>query len=268
MPMNFNSLFLLFCCFSLQLLGQEDSLAYTQYVYKLSGEKIKFRLYNPESPTGLTFINLHDNENSCVQATLKLIRQSKDKFIEIKFKGKRWLNGINPQSGKKFIFDPNRIFTDFGCFQTLKMYFAYNSYNKMELLKLSSFITDSLLKNTNFVIAVHNNTALHIEKYIPDSIFQDNAAEIFVNPEHNAHNFFYVLEKEHFENMMNLGYNVLIQNPTEVKDDGSLSVYCAQKNIPYVNVEAKEGESEFQYKMLFDLRNTIPTINPQKNEKN
>jgi hypothetical protein len=61
---------------------------------------------------------------------------------------------------------------------------------------------------------------------------------------------------------------VLIQNPTEVKDDGSLSVYCAQKNIPYVNVEAKEGETEFQYKMLLDLRNTIPTINPQKNEKN
>ena len=46
------------------------------------------------------------------------------------------------------------------------------------------------------------------------------------------------------------GFNVVLQNNANVTDDGSLSVYCGQREIEYVNVEAQHGHRGANRKML------------------
>jgi aspartate-semialdehyde dehydrogenase len=95
-----------------------------------------------------------------------------------------------------------------------------------------------------------------IEKYMRDSIFEESAAKIHINKENSPHDFFYVNDPAHFEYFKNLGYNAILQSQ-EPEDDGSLSVYCAQKKIPYINVEAMEGHFEEQLKMLEELQKLL-----------
>ena len=42
-------------------------------------------------------------------------------------------------------------------------------------------------------------------------------------------------------------------------DDGSLSVYCGMKKIPYINVEAQRGHLQEQIAMLKELQNLLPS---------
>jgi hypothetical protein len=45
-------------------------------------------------------------------------------------------------------------------------------------------------------------------------------------------------------------YHIVLQDNTNVTDDGSLSVFCARGGIDYVNVEAEHGHLVRQLKMM------------------
>ncbi|MEJ7676319.1 MAG: hypothetical protein WKG06_00245 [Segetibacter sp.] len=48
-----------------------------------------------------------------------------------------------------------------------------------------------------------------------------------------------------------------MENVNAIEDDGSLSVYAARHNIPYVNVEAQHEHSEEQLALLRLLEDII-----------
>lgn len=225
--------------------------------FMLSGERIRFLIRNPEDKHGIVYFNLHDNENTAVAATDSIIAAHSGQFIELQFKGKRWIGGWHTPE-KHFWFDPNRIFSDLGIAKTLRAYRSYSAYSKQEVKKLADFITDSLLKDAKMIIAVHNNVkGYSIEKYMPDSTFADDADTFYINPEQSPHDFFYVLDSNFYEFFKARNYNVVLQSDSTYEDDGSLSIYCAQKKIPYINVEAMEGHLVEQMKMLEVLQALI-----------
>lgn len=232
---------------------QPKAVTYLEKTYNLSGENIRFLIRNPEDASGIVYFNLHDNENTCVVATDCILHHFRGKFIELKFKGDRWIGGfMNPNY--HFWFDPNRIYSDFGIFKTLKSYRSFTAENKKKVRIFSEYITDSLLKGAEIVIAVHNNQkGYSVEQYLPDSIFEKSAAQIHYNKERSPHDFYFVNEYAHFRYFKHLGYNVILQSK-DPEDDGSLSVYCARKKIPYINIEAMEGHFEEQYEMLLELQ--------------
>ena len=238
--------------FSPELISPK-TIDYSEKTYDLSGEKIRFLIRNPDDKSGIVYFNIHDNENTCVAATDCMLNHFNGKFIELKFKGDRWIGGfMTPRY--HFWFDPNRIYSDFGIFKTLKSYRSFTAENKKKVRIFSEYVTDSLLKDADFVIAVHNNMkGYSVEQYLPDSIFAKSAAKIHYNKERSPHDFYFVNEYAHFRYFKNLGYNVILQSK-DPEDDGSLSVYCAQKKIPYINIEALEGHFDEQYEMLLELQ--------------
>jgi hypothetical protein len=225
-------------------------------IYNLSGEPIKFLIRNPDDKSGIVYFNMHDNENTCVTAIDSMLTLHSAKFIELQFKGNRWIGGwMNDK--RHFWFDPNRIYSDFGIFRTLQTYNSFTPENKKQVRIFSKYILDTLLADAQMIVAVHNNMkGYSIEKYMSDSIFEESAAKIHYDKKNSPHDFFFVNDPIHFEYFKNLGYNAILQSQ-KPEDDGSLSVYCALKKIPYINVEAMEGHLEEQKRMLEDLQKLL-----------
>ncbi len=263
--MNLHLLFLLLFI-SYQSLAQSSSYSDT-VSYVLSGETIRFFIRGQADSSTALYINLHDNENTCVAATDSIIAQYGGRFIELRFKGNRWVGGwLNPN--RHFWFDPNRIYTQAGIDATLRAYRSYSPYSQIEVRNFAAFITDSLLANASIIVAVHNNqNGYNIEKYMPDSIFAADAARLYINPEQSPHDFFYVLDSSFFDFFSQNGYNVVQQSDSTYLNDGSLSVYCALKGIPYINVEALEGHLSQQIEMLEQVQQLLQNRHLYKKTK-
>jgi hypothetical protein len=232
----------------------------SEKVFNLGGENIRFLIRNPNDQSGVLYFNMHDNENTCVAATDSLLTRAEGKFIELKYKGSRRVGGFT-KDRKQFWIDPNRIYTDLGIYKTLQMHNTYSVEAKKQVRLLSEFIVDSLLAEADFIVAVHNNSkGYSIEKYMPDSAFHDSAEKVHYNRSKSPHDFFYVNDPAHFEYFKNMGYNTILQSKNP-DDDGSLSVYCANKNIPYINIEALEGHFAQQLDMLMVLQKLLKDRN-------
>ena len=53
---------------------------------------------------------------------------------------------------------------------------------------------------------------------------------------------------------------MILQDNENCIDDGSLSVYCGKRNIPYANVEAEDGHLTEQIFLISEL---IKHVHPQ-----
>jgi len=62
--------------------------------------------------------------------------------------------------------------------------------------------------------------------------------------------FYFVTDPLIFQILSSGRYHVVLQAEETLTDDGSLSVYCAQLGIPYINVEAQHKHLVRQTKML------------------
>ena len=239
--------------FSENLFDQKDSSkpnsSISELNYRIGLDSIRFIIRNPTDSQGVIYFNMHDNENTAVAAADSIVSQHGGRFIELKHKGKRWLE-IKTIDKTSFCFDPNRIFTDLGIYKTLRTCLSYSSQNQKLVKYFAEFITDSLLTKPKIIIAIHNNVnGYSINEYLEKGLYKHNADKTHVNKDLSVHDFYLVNDSKHFDYFQQLNYNVVLLSKN-ADDDGSLSVYCQQKNIPYINVEAKEGHFQEQYKML------------------
>ena len=121
---------------------------------------------------------------------------------------------------------------------------------------MSSFAEELLrtyaLDNASAVIALHNNTDQRYAatSYLSGAELAQDAAHVSLEAGVDPDDFFFVTQQGLFEALKAAKFNVVLQDNRTVTDDGSLSVYCGQQGIPYVNVEAEHGHLEAQVKML------------------
>ena len=224
--------------------------------YPLGLDSIRFLIRNPSEKQGIIYFNMHDNENTAVTAADSIVSQHGGQFIELKHRGKRWVE-IKTVDKTSFCFDPNRIFTDLGIYKTLRTCLSYNIENQKLVKNFANFITDSLLNKPKIIIALHNNVnGYSIKEYLEKGLYRHNADKIHVNEDLSIYDFYLVNDSTHFDYFQRLNYNVVLLSKN-ADDDGSLSVYCQQENIPYINVEAKEGHFQEQYKMLKEIQELI-----------
>jgi hypothetical protein len=103
------------------------------------------------------------------------------------------------------------------------------------------------------VVALHNNTnagSLSVNSYKKGAVYARDAKAVFVNIKQDADDFFYTTELAFYNFLKKKGFNVVLQNNATVKDDGSLSVFCSDQKIPYLNIEAQEGHLIQQNRMV------------------
>ena len=206
-------------------------------------------------PILMTFVSIHENEQTAVAACRRLIGHFGGRLIELKAQAKRLVTFT--LNGGGYTFDPNRIFTDVGIEKSLRRYGTYSKPARAAVAQLRETLLNVIRKNLRPpVIALHNNSngAFSIDSYKPGAPLRDEASRIATNQKLDPDDFFLVTEADLYDRLRTGGFNVVLQSPRPT-DDGSMSEYCQQNRLPYVNVEAEFGHLAEQYKMLEFLQN-------------
>jgi hypothetical protein len=211
------------------------------------------------------YCNLHDDENTAVEAGLVALRRSGGRLVELRHGGPRDLSFR--LDGATFVVDPNRIFTAEGARRTLAKLSRRTPEAERAVERFArDLLSVSAVERADVVIALHNNSegqysALSYEK---GGIFASDASAVFIKDGGDPDDFFFVTESAVFDALRRRGYNVVLQDNRRVTDDGSLSVYCGRAGVRYINVEAQQGHREQQVAMLQALEGVLEELGPAR----
>lgn len=208
------------------------------------------------------FLVLHDNEDTAVEAGLERIRAAGGRLVEVQAQGGRLVE--LQLDGQTWRFDPNRVFTDAGAEATLR---AHNGSAPSGVLAEARRFAETVLEiygagSLELVVTLHNNSEEQYSaaRYLPGGDLALAAAAVYLPPEADPDDFFYVTERRFFDALAAEGFPVVLQDNARVMDDGSLSVWAARRGVPYVNVEAEHGHRERQIQMLEALARVLPRL--------
>jgi len=209
----------------------------------------------------LTFLNVHDDEDTSVAAGKACIAEKGGRLIELSHSGERFIR-FN-LANQRYAFDPNRIFSDFGIEATLKKNGAY-SPKAHEVVRL--FATDYLtrfdLNRQPVIVALHNTVdgIFSVESFQPSAEHGSASKAIHISAVRNKFDFYFVTDDRFFSFLSARGFNVVLQDNETVSDDGSLSVHFSKLGIPYINVEAEMRHLDEQIQMLRVMREMLEVI--------
>jgi len=191
-----------------------------------------------------TFVHLHENETTALSAAKQYVQREGGTLLTLKHGGTRniafYLNHV------RYEIDPNRIFTDQGIALTLKQSGAYSPAAHKIVSKLAHKIVRLIPPGK--VIAVHNNRDYSLKEYFPNQSMHKEADAVNYLKESNYRNFYFVTQKDDYNRLKTLNFNVALQ-ANAARDDGSLSYYLGKRN--YINIEAAYGELKAQLRMLY-----------------
>ena len=213
----------------------------------------KVNIVIEENGQGPTFVNLHDNENTSVDATNELLKKHSGRLIQLVHSGER---NVKFKLGKKaYEFDPNRMFTDAGAEATLERFGSNDKSAHKKVRALAERVYGLL--DVPVIITLHNNSEDNYSaaSYLDD--YKNDAAAVYIKPNSDPDDFFFVTTQKLFDACKSRGFNVVLQNNETMTDDGSLSVLAGREGVPYVNVEAQHGHQKEQLKMLEALMEMI-----------
>jgi hypothetical protein len=226
------------------------------YTYTLGSAKVKLVVYELNNPHQTTYFNLHDNENTSVEATKAILSKPKfkGKLVELQHSGERLINF--DYQGVSYQIDPNRMFTKVGIEKNLKNYGNYSDAARDTVFAFGQKIYQDFLRGSRLIVAMHNNKneGYNVKSYLQGGDYQADAEDVFYNPKWGTGEFFYVIDRNHFNFFKQKKVSAVLQDNQKVTDDGSLSVFAQQQGMAYLNVEAQHGNLKPQIKMLTILQ--------------
>ncbi len=214
-------------------------------------------VHTSEEP-GLTYLNLHDDENTAVGAARYALEHFGGRLIELQHTGER--NVRFSLGDTSYAFDPNRIFTANGIDSTLARHGASSRAAADAVASFADTVLSVLdLESLSTVVTVHNNSdeRYSARSYMDDGPNARDARFVHIAAGSDADDFFFVTTQGLYDDLREAGFNVVMQDNALVTDDGSLSVLCGKLDIPYVNAEAQHGHLEEQQKMLAYLHELL-----------
>ena len=228
------------------------ALAWAQHQFSipLCGTDISLAVRGSENSPVLLY-NMHDNENTAAIA---------GRIIAVKYGGQYFELVHNGERNISFVFnedtisiDPNRIYTDAGIWQQMAKNKSADSLLFMEIAMWRDTLLSILNVNErSLVIALHNNTNKYysLSSYTSGGEYQTEADTTYEGKIRDKDDFYFVTDPKIFDILSTGRYHVVLQANDSMTDDGSLSVYCGQLGIRYINVETQHNHLIRQIKML------------------
>lgn len=206
--------------------------------------------------SNIIYLNIHDNENTSVEAAEVFLPRLGGMLFQIKHSGGRLIS-FNLKD-KVYTMDPNRIFSSAGRKATLQKNSTYNLQAAEQIKSFADYLLKGYVCNRNLVIALHNNTdsLFSIESYKTGGDEAKATELLYINPEMDPDDFVLTTEQNIYDHLKEKQISVVLQSK-KAPDDGSLSVYAQKKNIPYINVEAQADHLEEQARILEALTDII-----------
>jgi hypothetical protein len=202
----------------------------------------------------LVFINLHDDENTSVEAGQLIIGQRGGRLVQLQHDGSRLISFVS--EGTSFKFDPNRMFTDQGARRTLEKHGPFSEKALKDVRQFAaSVLSICRFDELSLVATLHNNgdQGYSAVNYTKGAIYATDALKVYLDRDADPDDFFFVTDLGLFEFFQGRSFNVVLQDNENVTDDGSLSVLAGRRGIPYINVEAEEKHLQQQLEMLREV---------------
>jgi hypothetical protein len=239
-----------FCILAAALLGL--SLASSEDLKLALGDReiALSQIEGGSGSSGPLLVSLHSNEKTAISAAKELLKSRSGSLYVLENGGERRMPVYSRT--KRLTIDPNRIFSEAGVIRDLRMYSIFREDEARQCVQFGQDIIEKIgITKSRTVVALHNNTNGHfsLRSYLPGGSEAKATAMVHQGDE-DEDNFFLVTEKHLFEALRLRGFNVVLQDNKNAPDDGSLSVYCGRHGIPYVNVEAENGDLTNQIRML------------------
>jgi hypothetical protein len=241
----------------LQGVARTDSIPPAIVVFPLADTTVTFHWHHPENHR-LIFLVIHDDENSSSEVGYATMLQYNASLLEMKNDNKYifdlFLDSVN------YRFNPNRVFSLNGIESALSQFGPCNDLVVASIDDFGRQVAGAFFLEPEFIVALHNNgnKGFSIKSYLTDSVHASFADSVFVNPKRDPDDFFYVNDPVHYTYLKNKGFNIVLQKTTGFRDDGSLSVWCQQRRIPYINIEAEHGHHKQQLEMLEAIKVFLP----------
>ena len=244
-----------------------SALTPVTHTLRLEEERVWVRIYQRPG-LELNFVNLHDNENTSVEAAKTYISRHGGRLVELEHGRGRTV--VIRRDGVLHRFDPNRMFTESGLRRSLDYFHNLSEENFALAADFARHVTGLIgLQQDKPVIAVHNNTQgkLTIHDFKPGEWYGEDTRDIFINPSEDPDDFFFTNSPALFRALESMRYNValMVEQPP---DRGSLGNLVDRLGGVYVLVEAEHGHLSRQVAMLEDLGRLLsgllgqPTTNP------
>ena len=224
-------------------------LAHTIRTLHLGDEKVWVHSYE-RAGSGLTFVNLHDNENTAAQAAKAFLREHGGRLVELQHGRGREV--VVRLAGTLYRFDPNRMFSEHGLRKSMKY---YHSLNQETFATASHFVQEIIqlidIRSGQTVIAVHNNTEgkLTIRDYMQGQLYGRDTQRVHLEPAQDPDDYFFVSSPVHFQALARTGNNVALRSEAP-PDRGTLGGYACAQGADYILVEAQHGHLKEQVEML------------------
>lgn len=241
---------LLAACAAIESVRTDAAVSASAHVAAVEPFSVVMHCAENPLPT-VIWVHVHENETTAWQAARWAVaRQGAGCVIGLQHGSGRLVHW--PLAGYRLIFDPNRMFTPAGRTATLRRHHAHDALGENHLARLADGLVCQYLQHRALWVAVHNNHVggISVYSYAPGGALAEDALQVVINDAHSKDDFFLVTTKRAFDFLVARGFNVVWQNHTTVRDDGSLSVYAAQQGVDYINVEAAYGHLTQQQTML------------------
>jgi hypothetical protein len=233
--------------FNMKVFGQENT------AIKLGEKEVYWREVHQAENGQWLFINVHEDESTSIEAVSLANEQIMPlNFFRLTHNNTRRIEFL--LKDKEYSIDPNRIFTFRGRIKTLKDGGRF-SFKANRLAKTLSKEIITTVRNYQTIIAVHNNTDVNysIHSYAPGGDESGNTSELFITDAWDPDDFIYTTHKAFYDAFKARNINVIYQNDKRFVNDGSLSVYCGKRQIPYINIETQKGHLNEQIKLIQEV---------------
>lgn len=233
----------------------------TTYFTRIGESPVAIKVMQYGDSKKLVYINLHADEFTSLQAAQRLLQQEGGLLIKIENSTKR--NIRFRLGGRYYTFDPNRMFSAEGAAQTLKQLGRSSDIAIGEVVKFGKRILQLIPENPVCIIALHNNTEgkFGVNSYLPGAERETDARKVYADTLQDPDDIFLTTDSILYHRLSAEKYNTIWQDNINVKRDGSLSVYCGERNITYLNCETQHGKTEQYLNMLISATEHIGRLN-------
>lgn len=197
----------------------------------------------------ILFLNIHEDEHTSIEAVEHFSETTDVNFVYLQHNQTRRIHFSTKT--RSYSVDPNRIYTSKGRRATLEPSRTFKFRSNRIAKKLAKEIIN-VVNQYSVIVTMHNNTDVNysIKSYLPGEDESQNTADVFISKNWDADDFVYTTSKIYFDYLKSADVNVILQDNTGYVNDGSLSVYCGKKGIPYLNIEAQKGHLKEQIKLV------------------
>jgi hypothetical protein len=215
--------------------------------FRFGDQLITMEKYARPGMASYVVVSLHSNETSAIRTAMGFAENHNAVFYRLMNSERR--NVEADLLDKKITFDPNCIFTTTGRKQNLKKNHCFDKPTDEQVYQLSRFIIRDMA-DENAIVSVHSSDNNSIIFYKKGGRLHKEAKEMYQESSMDPGDFMVTTEENIFRALKSKGFNVVLQNKSKAKDDGSLSIFCARAGKPYVGIETKAGHDSEQRRML------------------